>query len=318
MDNVIEIQNVTKKYGNTIALDNISITINEGDITGFLGTNGAGKSTLMNIITGYFYMTEGTVKVYGYNILDHPEQVKKLIGYLPEIPPLYMDMSVAAYLKFVCKLKSIPKKQISNEIKEKMSIMNISHMKNRLIRNLSKGYKQRVGLAQAMIGDPKILILDEPTVGLDPMEMIEIRKTIKEISKKSTIILSSHILSEVSALCNKIMIMDKGKHVITGTPDELVNKINNSNKLLIRIKGDSEAASKYISTIEGISMIEHLGELEVGTTDLVIHSNIENDIRESVSFVLAHHNFPLLMMKNYDVTLEETFIKLTANKRGVS
>lgn len=316
MDKMIEIKNVTKKYGNQTALDQISLTINKGDIVGFLGTNGAGKSTLMNIIAGYFYMTEGTVKVNGLDIVEKADQVKKDIGYLPEIPPLYMDMTVYDYLKFVSKLKEIPKKDIKAEVQKKMDIVNISHVRNRVIKNLSKGYKQRVGLAQATLGNPSILILDEPTVGLDPREMIEIRKLIQDVSKSSTVILSSHILSEVSALCNKIMIIDKGKHIVTGSPNELAQKINNGSKIVMRIKGEEQKVSACIAELEGIEKVETLEVVEPGTVEILLTCSSETDIRELVSITLAKNNLPILMMKNFDITLEETFLQLTSNAGG--
>jgi len=235
MKPIIEINQITKQYGNHLALEPINLVINKGDVVGLLGTNGAGKSTLMNIISGYFYMTQGTIKINGIDITEQPEKTRKMIGYLPENPPLYMDMTVEEYLKFVCKLKEIPKKLIKVEIIEKMELVNLTNVKKRMIKNLSKGYKQRVGLAQATLGNPAVLILDEPTVGLDPNEMIEIRKLIRQISKKSTVILSSHILSEIKATCNKVIILNKGKHIVTGEPDHIIKQMNQGNKYHLRV-----------------------------------------------------------------------------------
>ncbi|MCU9612631.1 ABC transporter ATP-binding protein [Caldibacillus lycopersici] len=313
---MIEIKNISKRYGNHLALDDISLTINDGEITGFLGTNGAGKSTLMNIITGYISMTEGTILIDGIDSLEDPEKVKKKIGYLPELPPLYMDMTVAEYLKFVCKLKHIPVKQIPLEMEKKMAQVKIEHVRNRLIKNLSKGYKQRVGLAQAILGNPSLLILDEPTVGLDPREIIEVRKLIQEISKNCTIIISSHILSEISTICSKVMILDKGRHIVTAAPNELIEKMNNTTQLHIRVKGDEDAIQKALHKLEGITHIKKLGNYEEHTVDLLIVSEHGIDIREVLSVYLVTNHFPIIMMKNYDVSLEDIFLQLTSSERG--
>jgi ABC-2 type transport system ATP-binding protein len=251
---VIQIENVTKRYGSHVALDNLNFTVNKGEVIGFLGPNGAGKSTTMNIITGYISASEGSVKVDGIDILENPEKVKSKIGYLPELPPLYMDMTVIEYLKFVSKLKKVKKDSIEPSLQRIMNLVKVNHVQNRLIKNLSKGYKQRVGLAQALIGDPEVLILDEPTVGLDPKEIIEIRNLIKSIGKEHTIILSSHILSEVSAVCDRVLIMSKGKLVATGTPDELSKKLSLGNKLLLRVKGSKSSVVETIKEIQEVNL----------------------------------------------------------------
>lgn len=314
---MIEVQNVTKHYGQHVALDNLSFTVNEGEILGFLGPNGAGKSTTMNIITGYISATDGSVKVDGKDILESPEEVKKKIGYLPEQPPLYNDMTVEEYLQFAAKLKKVEASNESETIKRVMEVVKITDVKNRLIKNLSKGYKQRVGLAQAIIGDPEVLILDEPTVGLDPKQIIEIRNLIKDLGKKHTIILSSHILPEVSAVCDRVLIINKGQIVAAGTPEELSKKLTFSNKLTVRVKGSEEEAVK---TLKGLSDIESLnvtGSFEEGTVDLMVEAKKGMDIREAIFNEFCSARMPILMMKSMDLTLEEVFLQVTTKEEEV-
>ena len=235
---MIEVKNLVKKYGDHTAVDHLNFTVEKGKIYGFLGPNGAGKSTTMNMITGYIASTEGEILIDGHNILDEPKVAKKKIGYLPEIPPLYQDMTVLEYLKFAAELKAIPKEKREKNIKEVMSTTKLEDMKRRLIKNLSKGYKQRVGLAQALLGYPEVIILDEPTVGLDPKQIIEIRDLIKSLGQKHTVILSSHILSEVSAVCDHVLIIDKGKLVASDTPENLSKVMTGMNSLELTVKGE--------------------------------------------------------------------------------
>ena len=242
---MITISNLTKKYGDKYALDNISFNVKKGEVLGFLGPNGAGKSTTMNIITGYISYTDGSVNIDGYDILENPIEVKKKIGYLPEIPPLYLDMVVWDYLEFVYELKKIKTEDEKSHIQQVIDMVKIDNVKNRKIANLSKGYRQRVGLAGALIGDPEILILDEPTVGLDPKQIIEIRNVIKELGKEKTVILSSHILSEISAVCDRVIIINKGKFVAEDTPKNLSDKLGDNKKCCFRISGDREKSRKY-------------------------------------------------------------------------
>ena len=237
---MIEVNNLVKRYGDHTAVDHLSFKIEKGKIYGFLGPNGAGKSTTMNMITGYIASTEGTVTIDGHDILDEPEQAKKCIGYLPEMPPLYFDMTVGEYMNFVADLKKIPKDQKKSMVEEVMEMLKITDMKNRLIKNLSKGYRQRVGLAQAILGYPEVIILDEPTVGLDPKQIIEIRDLIKSLKKKHTVILSSHILSEVSAVCDYVLIISHGKLVASDTPENLGKLAEGSNTLNLLVKGDKD------------------------------------------------------------------------------
>lgn len=313
---MIQLENLTKRFGAHIALDNLNLTINRGEILGFLGPNGAGKSTTMNIITGYLSATEGTVKVDGIDILEKPEEVKKRIGYLPEIPPLYTEMTVYEYLKFVSKLKKVKSDLIEPSLTRIMNLVKINHVQGRLIRNLSKGYKQRVGLAQALIGDPEVLILDEPTVGLDPKEIIEIRNLIKDIGKDRTIILSSHILSEVSAVCDRVVIINKGKIVASGTPEELSKKLSYGNKQILRVKAQKKDAVEALKEIPEVKIVIEHGVFEQNTVDLIVEAKDDLDIRELIFEKLVAKSMPLLMMKSMDLSLEEIFLQVTTGDKG--
>ena len=312
---MIQIENVSKRYGNHVALDNLNFTVKKGEVLGFLGPNGAGKSTTMNIITGYLSATEGSVKIDGIDILENPEAAKKKIGYLPEIPPLYLDMTVEEYLKFVSNLKKVKKDAIEPSLERIMNLVKITHVKKRLIKNLSKGYKQRVGLAQAIIGDPEVLILDEPTVGLDPKEIIEIRNLIKSIGKDRTIILSSHILTEVSAVCDRVLIINKGKVVASGAPEELSKRLSMGNKLLLRVKGAKNLVLEAIKEIPEVALAKEQGVHEENTIDILVEAKDEMDIREKIFNRLSQKAYPILMMKNMDLTLEDIFLQVTGGNR---
>lgn len=312
---MIEVSNLTKKYGQNIAVDNISFTVDEGEIVGFLGPNGAGKSTTMNMITGYISSTDGTVKVSGYDILEQPEQAKRRIGYLPELPPLYMDMEVGEYLNFVADLNNIKKSEKFDIVKNAMETTKIADMKKRLIKNLSKGYKQRVGLSQALIGNPDVLILDEPTVGLDPKQIIEIRDLIKDLGKKHTIILSSHILSEVSAVCDRVIIINKGKIVAGDTPENLSKRLTQSNCLTIRVKGTKQEVIEELINIENVESAKFQLSREVDTVDILVEGKENTDIREDIFYALARKNYPILSMKSMDLTLEEIFLQVTKDNK---
>ena len=314
---MIQVENITKRFGKNIALDGITLTVNNGEILGFLGPNGAGKSTAMNIITGYISTTEGSVKVDGIDILENPQAVKKKIGYLPELPPLYMDMTVDEYLLFVSRIKGVPKSNEMQDINRIMKIVKIVEMRSRLIKNLSKGYKQRVGIAQAMIGNPEVLILDEPTVGLDPQQIIEIRSLIKDLGKTHTIILSSHILSEVSAVCDRVVIINKGKIVASGTPDELSKKLNYSNKILVRIKGPSNKVMNTFKGITNIVSVKDNGVIEANTVDIIAEGKKDIDVRELIFNTFSKTDMPILIMKPMDLTLEDVFLQVTSEKKEV-
>lgn len=311
---LIEVSNLTKRYGPHTAVDNLTFTVKEGEILGFLGPNGAGKTTTMNIMTGYISSSEGTVKINGYDILEKPEMAKKHIGYLPDVPPIYSDMTVMEYLNFVCDIKKVKKSEREKMIKEIIAIVKIDEVKDRLTKNLSKGYRQRVGLAQALVGFPEVIILDEPTNGLDPKQIIEMRDVIKELSAKHTVILSSHILSEVSAVCDRVMIISKGKIVASDTPDKLSASLSMGNKIAARIKGDKESIVSAVNSIEGADGFEINNSTEDSCWDIVLNSSEEFDVREKLFNVMAETKQPILSMKPIGLTLEEIFLKVTESE----
>ena len=310
---MIEVNNLVKRYGNHLAVDHLSFQVEPGKIYGFLGPNGAGKSTTMNIMTGYIAPTEGTVTINGYDSVKDPEEAKKCIGYLPEIPPLYQEMTVKEYLKFVAELKKIKGEKKEAQIQEVMDMTMIADMAERLIRNLSKGYKQRVGLAQAILGYPEVIILDEPTVGLDPKQIIEIRELIKKLSEKHTIILSSHILSEVQAVCDEIMIISKGKLVACDTPEGLTSLKNGSATLEVHILGEAEKAERVIKTIPGVMHYTMCESHEKGCVKAVIETDAKEDIRVELFYALANEKMPILSMNRLEKSLEDIFLELTGD-----
>lgn len=315
---MIEVKNLIKKYGDITAVDNVSFTVRDGEILGLLGPNGAGKSTTMNIMTGYLSATSGEVNIAGFNILDNPIEAKKHIGYLPEIPPLYTDMTVLEYLNFVYDLKGVNEKKRQNHIDEVMEAVKVTDVKNRVISNLSKGYKQRVGLAQAMIGNPEVLILDEPTVGLDPMQIIEIRSVIKKLGKNHTVILSSHILQEVQAICDRVVIINKGKVAAIDSPENLARTISNENKFMLRIAADERNALDVLEAISGIKQIKSLGRKEKNSIDFIIETEPNIDVRPDIFRKMADNNLPILSMQTVDLSLEDIFIEVTENERELA
>ena len=305
---MVEVKNLTKKYGSKTVLDNVSFDVKDGEILGFLGPNGAGKSTTMNIITGYISANSGSCTVDGVDILENPTEYKRKIGYLPEIPPLYKDMTVREYLNFVCELKGSDKsciETISREVK-------IDAVSGRLIKNLSKGYRQRVGIAQALVGDPELLILDEPTVGLDPMQIIDVRNVINELGKKKTLIISSHILSEISAVASRVLIINKGKIIAEDTPDNLASKISGKNKYSVRIEGEHEKIDSLLGSVHEVEHFEYIGSKEDGAHDYMISSVGGADIRKILFKKIADASMVMLMFKSSDVSLEDILISLTA------
>lgn len=317
---MIDVQNLTKNYGTHCAVDHISFHVNEGEILGFLGPNGAGKSTTMNMLTGYLSSTDGAVKIGGYDVLEEPNAAKANIGYLPEQPPLYMDMTVREYLDFMYELKkcTLPRAQ---HIAEICKIMKIDHVYGRLIKNLSKGYRQRVGMAQALIGNPPVLILDEPTVGLDPSQIVEIRALIKALGKKHTVILSSHILPEVEAVCDRLVIISNGRIVADDTADNLIRNYSSDRRLMVRVAGPAFEVEKLIHGIEGVKSVHPLTSHESGTTDFAIELKEGADIRYALFSKLAENKFPLLSSRSMERSLEDIFMTLTtenfsAKKRG--
>ena len=308
---MIEVSNLVKDYGNHHAVKDISFTVDDGQIVGLLGPNGAGKSTTMNIMTGYISATSGTVKIGGCDILEEPIQAKKLIGYLPELPPLYEDMTVGEYLSFVCDLKGIRKKEDKiAAVTEVEEAVKITEVKGRLIKNLSKGYKQRVGLAQALIGNPPLLILDEPTVGLDPNQIIEIRSLIKSLAGKHTIILSSHILSEVNAICDYVLIIDKGILVAEDTPENLSRHFADKNRILLSIKGERTQVEEALEASLYLESFEITSEHD-DIIDVTAESSSEKDVRDELFFEFADKKLPIVKMETENLSLEDVFLKLT-------
>jgi len=311
------VENLTKRYGQHVAVDNISFTVNPGEILGFLGPNGAGKTTTMNILTGYISATEGRALVNGVDILEEPEEVKKMIGYLPEFPPLYGEMTVMEYLDFVSDIKQVSGQEKKQSMEKIMDLVKIGDVRGRLIKNLSKGYKQRVGLAQAMIGNPKVLILDEPTVGLDPKQIIEIRNLISSLGKDHTIILSSHILPEVSAVCERVIIINKGRIVASDTPENLSKGLDDGTRLIVRVAGPEKQVVKVINEIHGVKFAESQGSKEKDTVDVVVESDPDIDIRKPLFFALSRASYPILMMKSLGLTLEDIFLQVTTQEKEV-
>ena len=309
---MIEVSNLVKKYGDHTAVDHLSFQIEKGKIYGFLGPNGAGKSTTMNMITGYIASTEGKVMIDGHDILEEPEAAKKCIGYLPEMPPLYFDMTVLEYMKFAADLKKIPRNQKDKQIKEVMDMVKITDMKDRLIKNLSKGYRQRVGLAQAILGYPEVIILDEPTVGLDPKQIIEIRNLIKSLGRNHTIILSSHILPEVQAVCERVIVMNNGCLVADGATDTLAHDLSAEHRIIARIDGPESEILQAIRGMEHIVEVYSLGEKEKGVFEISIEGEPNYDLRRNLFALLTRKGWPLLALRNTDLTLEEVFLQLTS------
>ena len=305
---MIEINNLVKKYGDHVAVDDLSLTVEPGKIYGFLGPNGAGKSTTMNIITGYLGATSGEVKINGHDIFKEPEEAKKCIGYLPEIPPLYVDMTVREYLDFVAELKKLEKSLRKRYVEEAMETTGITDVANRMIRNLSKGYRQRVGFAQAILGYPEIIILDEPTVGLDPKQIIEIRELIKKLGEKHTVILSSHILTEISAVCDHVFIISKGKLVASDATENLVSLMSGAQEIEVTVRTDVANAQKELAAISEISKVEVKNE-DAG--ELVVYAKKGADVREDVFRILAEKHFAVLEMHTIEKSLEDVFLEIT-------
>lgn len=312
---MIEVKNLVKQYGTHYAVDHLSFTVEDGQIFGFLGPNGAGKSTTMNIMTGYLAATEGDVIIEGHNVLEEPEEAKACIGYLPEMPPLYPDMTVLEYLDFVAELKKIPKAERQGQIGKVVSLTHLKDMANRLIKNLSKGYRQRVGLAQSIVGFPKIIILDEPTVGLDPKQVVEIRDLIRHLAQEHTVVISSHILSEIRAVCDHVLIIRKGKFVACDTPEDLEELLSSNDTVELLVRSSQEEAEAVLAGISGVrshTCTEHTGDtvrMELST---------DGDLRETLFYAFAHANHPLLEIKPKMASLEDVFLDLTDDDDAVA
>lgn len=307
---MIQVSHLSKKYGSHYAVRDLTFHVEKGQIYGFLGPNGAGKSTTMNIVTGYLAATEGEIKINGHDIMQEPEEARMSIGYLPEIPPVYPDMTVKEYLMFAAELKKVPAKERKAQVMEAMEMTKIMDMQNRLIKNLSKGYKQRVGLSQALIGAPEILILDEPTVGLDPKQIIEIRDLIRSLKGKHTIILSSHILSEVSALCEQILIISKGQLVACDTAEALVRMMSGQNQIELEVMGNTEAVQKVLESIPEIKDFT-LNQIAEKKVSAVIITEQDVDIREKLFYALAENKLPIMQLTRNVKSLEDIFLEVT-------
>ena len=312
---MIEVKNLVKKYGNHLAVDHLNFTIEEGHIYGFLGPNGAGKSTTMNIMTGYLGATEGEVLINGHDVLKEPEEAKKQIGYLPELPPLYMDMTVREYMEFAAELKKIPKEKRAESIDDVEKLVKIKDVEKRLIKNLSKGYRQRVGLAQAVLGFPEIIILDEPSVGLDPKQIIEIRELIRKLAKKHTVILSSHILAEVREVCDYIMIISKGKLVASDTPENLERYLGESGLIEIETRTEASKVKEVLKNVPGIEKVSLKIDAS-GITSGQIREKRGQDIREELFTTFAEKKMPLLKLNPVQVSLEDVFMELTQSDKA--
>lgn len=310
---MIEVKNLSKHFGDKKAVDGISFTAEDGEILGFLGPNGAGKSTTMNILTGYISSTDGVALIDGIDILENPIKAKQKIGYLPEQPPLYMDMTVKEYLSFVYDLKKC-KLPRNTHLKDICNLVKIENVYNRVIKNLSKGYKQRVGLAQALVGNPNVLILDEPTVGLDPNQIIEIRTLIKRLGKNHTVILSSHILSEVQAVCDKIVVINQGKIVADDTEENLSKNLVNNNKISVKIDGPYDEVEKVISSIVGVKAVSMTSKDTDEFCEFSIESEEGVDIRRELFKRISERNWYIMELKTSDMSLEDIFLRLTVGE----
>lgn len=314
---MIEVKNLVKYYGRHRAVDDLSFVVDTGKVVGFLGPNGAGKSTTMNIITGYIAPTSGKVLIDGIEMGQKPEKAKEKIGYLPEIPPLYQDLRVREYLMFTAELKRMGRKKRDAVVQDVMKKTGILDVSERLIRHLSKGYRQRVGLAGALVGDPDILILDEPTVGLDPGQIMEMRELIRELSKNHTVLLSSHIMQEISAVCDEIIIISGGRMIAAGTPEELIGQIRRKNGIKCVIKGERE---KILPALEALEQVEEIEEAEEpgeeGFLSLILHGSEEKEMREGVFFAMADISCPIYELTAPDASLEEAFLALTEGSPG--
>lgn len=307
---MIQLKNVTKKYGSAVAVDNISFEIKEGEIVGLLGPNGAGKTTTMNMITGYIEQTEGTILINGIDMLSKPKKAKKDIGYMPEGVPLYYDLTVKEFVTYMGQLKKVPKKELKEQLETVMKETGTKEVANKLIKNLSRGYKQRVSLAGALVGNPKILILDEPTVGLDPKQITEIRSLIKKLGKNHTVILSSHILSEVSQICNKVIIINKGKIVAIDTPQNLENKVSNDDAIYVTVEDPENKMDTIKEKIEEIEQVKLMVKNDDGTKQYRITGKEGKDLRKIIFERFAKEDITIFEMKKSDTTLEDAFMKL--------
>ena len=307
---MITVENLTKRYNTKTAIEGMNFTVEKGEILGFLGPNGAGKTTTMRIITGYMPATEGTVRVDGFDVFEKPLEVRRRIGYLPENPPLYMEMTVTSYLRFVAKIKGVHSSNLNNEVLRVMEKVNIVDVKDRIIAKLSKGYKQRVGIAQALLNDPPVLVLDEPTIGLDPKQIHEVRELIKELAGKHTMVLSTHILPEVEQTCNRVIIIDKGKIVAVDTPQNLRSQVQGADRISVEVEGPSGEVVAKLRNVSGVSAVKTVSQLD-GRVRLQVESETRHDVRREVAKAIVQNGWGLLELHASTMSLEDIFIKLT-------
>lgn len=306
---MIKIQNLTKSFGSSVVLNNVSFEISKGEIVGFLGPNGAGKSTTMNILTGFLSFTEGHVEIDGLDLFDFPNEAKKSIGYLPETPPLYPEMTVTEYLNFVYELKGCTFNK-KKHIEEILETVKLTDVKNRVIGHLSKGYRQRVGIGQALIGNPKVIILDEPTVGLDPRQVVEIRNLIRTLGLNHTVILSTHILQEVQAVCDRVIVINRGKIVADKRTEELASAVEGNRRLSVKICGPEKEVTQALRALPGVLSAESLGNLDSDSVTYAIESDAALDIRKPLFTMLARNGWPLIGAEASNVNLEDVFLAL--------
>ncbi|NLG79992.1 MAG: ATP-binding cassette domain-containing protein [Firmicutes bacterium] len=322
---MIEVENLTKMYGRARGIEDLTFSVEQGEILGFLGPNGAGKTTTMRIITGYLAATSGTVRVAGYDVFEDPMETRRRIGYLPENPPLYREMTVRGYLHFVCEIKGIPKSRRAGHIARVVEACGLGPVYGRLIQNISRGFKQRVGLAQALLGDPDVLILDEPTVGLDPRQIIEIRELIRSLGGRHTIILSSHILPEVSMVCGRVVIINSGRLVAMDTPEGLGRRLRGSRCLAVRVRGPRDRVVAEVGALAGVRSVSVEGAEAGRSADtsrgtdgevlLSVETELSADVREALFFKMAERGWPILEMRFVDLSLEDVFLRLTTEEK---
>lgn len=311
---MIEVKHITKKYGNFKAVDDISFEIKDNELVGFLGPNGAGKSTTMNMITGYIEPTSGKIFVNGKDISKEPNKVKKQIGYMPENVPLYQELTVREFVNYMADLKYVKRKEKKEKVDKILESTGLTNVQKKLIRNLSRGYKQRVSMAGALIGDPDVLILDEPTVGLDPKQITEIRELIKKLGKKHTVILSSHILSEVSQICEKVIIINKGKILAVDTPEKLEQQFNEENGIYLTVEDKDSKIEETVKNLKELKDIKLIKENQDGTKQYIITANSNVDLRKELFNILPKDNINIVELKKTEVTLEDAFLRLISKK----
>ena len=312
---MITVEHLTKSYGKGRAVNDISFTVERGEILGFLGPNGAGKTTTMRILTGYLPATSGSAKIGGYDVFEQSMEVRRRIGYLPETPPVYPEMSVHAYLEFVARIKGVPSPEISKRAEEAMRLTNLSDKRDELIKRLSRGYKQRVGLAQAIVHNPDVVILDEPTVGLDPKQIIEVRKLIKGLAGEHTIILSTHILPEVSMTCDRVVIINKGKIAAVDTPENLTTQLKGGERVHLEVKGEEENLRTALEAIEGVNRVEVQSLEASGHLSVTVESESNLDLRSMIAARVVSDGFELYELRAVSLSLEDIFLQLTTEEQ---